>query len=69
MQDGSFERLLDTRAAAKLIGVHEKTIQRMARKGLIPGFRIGDLWKFRASLLDEWLLSQLCSSPPLVSAA
>jgi len=38
-----------------LLGIHPKTLQKMARKGLIPGFRIGKLWAFRASALNEWL--------------
>jgi hypothetical protein len=35
--------------AAALILIHPKTLQRYARKGLIPGVRVGKLWRFRAS--------------------
>ena len=56
---GQFERLLDSDEAAALLGIHKKTLQRMARSGEVPGVQIGDLWRFRASTLDEWLASRL----------
>jgi hypothetical protein len=31
----------------------------LATKGILPAMRIGKLWRFRASLLDAWLKSQL----------
>jgi excisionase family DNA binding protein len=43
------EPLLDSEHAAALILIHPKTLQRYARKGLIPGVRVGKLWRFRAS--------------------
>jgi excisionase family DNA binding protein len=58
---GLFERLLDSDEAAALLGIHKKTLQRMARTGELPGFQIGDLWRFRASTLNEWLASKLAS--------
>lgn len=58
---GHFERLLDSDEAADLLGIHKKTLQRMARTGEVPGFQIGDLWRFRASTLNEWLASKLAS--------
>ena len=58
---GQFERLLDSDEAAALLGIHKKTLQRMARTGELPGFQIGDLWRFRASTLNEWLASKLAS--------
>jgi len=57
----SFEKVLTTEEAATLLQIHPKTLQRMARTGIVPAFRIGDLWRFRASALDQWLRSGLCS--------
>ena len=57
----AFERVLNTEEAAALLQIHPKTLQRMARQGAVPAFRIGDLWRFRASSLDQWLRSGLCS--------
>jgi len=48
-----FEPLLDARQAAKLLGgLHVKTVQRMARRGELPGYQIGKFWFFRASELS-----------------
>jgi excisionase family DNA binding protein len=58
---GAFERVLNTEEAAALLQIHPKTLQRMARQGSVPAFRVGDLWRFRASALDEWLRSGVCS--------
>jgi excisionase family DNA binding protein len=55
----TFEQLLDSDEAASLLGIHKKTLQRMARNGQIPGVQIGDLWRFRASALNEWLEAKL----------
>jgi excisionase family DNA binding protein len=35
--------------------IHPKTLQKLARAGTVSGIRIGKLWRFRASALDEWL--------------
>jgi excisionase family DNA binding protein len=57
----AFEKVLTTEEAAALLQIHPKTLQRMARQGIVPAFRIGDLWRFRASSLDQWLRSGLSS--------
>jgi excisionase family DNA binding protein len=51
----SFEQVLSSEEAAALLNIHPKTLQRLARIGEIPGFRIGKLWGFRASALNRWL--------------
>lgn len=50
-----FEPLLDDEQAAVLLGIHPKTLQRLARTGEIPAHRIGRFWRYRASELDAWL--------------
>ncbi|HZQ17873.1 MAG TPA: helix-turn-helix domain-containing protein [Terriglobales bacterium] len=49
-----FEPLLDTEEAAKLLRIHPKTLRRSARLGEIPATRIGRLWRFRVSVLNDW---------------
>jgi len=44
----TFERVLNTEEAAALLQIHPKTLQKMPREGIVPAFRIGDLWRFRA---------------------
>jgi len=60
-----FEPLLSDVEAAKFLGgLHPKTVQRMARRGQLPAYRIGRYWRFRASELDRWLLQSRCQYPP-----
>ena len=61
-----FEPLLDTHQAASLLGIHPKTLQKMARAGTVPGHRIGDLWSFRVSELDSWVRMAVNFQSPLV---
>jgi excisionase family DNA binding protein len=52
-----YEPLLnDAEAAQFLGGLHPKTVQRMARRGDLPAYRIGRYWRFRASELSAWLV-------------
>jgi excisionase family DNA binding protein len=53
--NSQFEPLFDTNEAAALLQIHPKTLQKLARAGEVIGIRIGKLWRFRASALNEWL--------------
>ena len=55
------EPVIDSEEAAKFLDINPKTLQKMARTGTVPAYRIGKLWKFRISDLDEWLRSKLIS--------
>ena len=55
------EPLLDSEEAAAIIGIHPKTLQKYARKKIIRGVHIGKLWRFRASVIDEWINRELAS--------
>jgi len=62
------EPLWSDEQAADFLGVHPKTVQRMARRGELPAFRVGRFWRFRGTELDAWLRSQARSSHPNASA-
>jgi excisionase family DNA binding protein len=55
------EPLLDTDQAASIMRIHPKTLQRYARQGIIRGFQLGSMWRFRASDIDRWISEQLAS--------
>lgn len=61
----TFEPLMSAVEAAQFLGgLHVKTVQRMARRGELPAYRIGRYWFFRASALDQWLkLQSQCQNP------
>jgi excisionase family DNA binding protein len=56
-----FEPLLGVPEAAKLLCVHPKTLQALARSGAVPCVRFGKYWRFRASVLDAWIQDRLSS--------
>lgn len=55
------EPLLDTDEAAAIMRVHPKTLQRYARRGVVRGFQLGTMWRFRASDIDRWISERLAS--------
>src|SRR5208337_920611 len=55
-----FEPLIGCEEATKLLGnIHVKTLQRYARRGTLPGYRVAGHWYFRATELDAWLRSRI----------
>jgi excisionase family DNA binding protein len=53
------EPLLDTDEAAAIMRIHPKTLQKLARRGVIRAIQIGKIWRFRASTLEEWIQEKL----------
>ena len=56
------EPLIDAAQAARILNLHPVTVREMASRGAIPGLKIGKVWRFRASSLDEWITGRLESS-------
>lgn len=54
-------RLLPTRSiltpeeVGRLLHIHPKTVNRMAREGEIPGFKLGKYWRFLNADLDHYI--------------
>ncbi len=42
---------------AKHIGVNKDTVRNWIKKDAIPAHKIGKLWKFKLSEIDEWVKS------------
>ena len=61
-----FEPLLSDKQAGELLGLHPKTVQRLARQGELPAVRIGRYWRFRASALNAWIDLQCAGQPACV---
>jgi excisionase family DNA binding protein len=47
--------LLNSNQAAKFLGVHPRTLQRMVVRGEIAGVRVGKLWRFVPSSIHDWV--------------
>jgi excisionase family DNA binding protein len=44
---------------AEILCVHPKTVKRLAAESLIPGMKIGRVWRFRESELDAYIAQRL----------
>ncbi len=53
----SNDRWLSVEEIAIHLGVSKETIYRWLKRGRIPSHRIGKLWKFKPSEVDEWVMS------------
>ena len=45
--------IIDVSTAARLLGLHEETLRRMARGGHLPAFKVGRGWRFNRTTLHE----------------
>jgi excisionase family DNA binding protein len=52
------ETLLNSEEAAAVMKIHPKTLQKLARRGVVRGIHVGKLWRFRASAIEAWIESQ-----------
>jgi excisionase family DNA binding protein len=62
LQARGFEPLLNLKEAAAILGMHWKTLERMARNRKVPALKVGKRWKFRLTLLNTWLENELNST-------
>lgn len=62
MKNETFENPVTSRIAAPLVGVHYKTLERMARAGEVPAMKLGRTWQFRLSALSTWFDTELQSN-------
>lgn len=56
------ERWLSVDEIAVHLGISKETIYRWLEKGKIPAHRVGKLWKFRTSEIDEWVIHGCASA-------
>jgi excisionase family DNA binding protein len=52
-------QIMTTREIAKYLGVHEMTVYRWLKKGILPGFKIGGRWRSKKDLLDAYLVQKM----------
>ncbi len=50
--------VMDIRQASDYLAISPDSLYRYASAGTIPGFRLGNRWRFRKSRLDIWMDEQ-----------
>jgi excisionase family DNA binding protein len=49
--------VMTTLEVAELIRLPTSTVYELARRGVLPGHRVGRAWRFVRSEIEEWLLA------------
>ncbi len=47
---------------AKYLHCHQSTVYRLAKRGEIPGFRLGGGWRFKIDEVNRWCRSNTVAS-------
>jgi len=50
--------ILTIKDVAHYLKVNERTIYRLAANGELPGFKVGNSWRFKQSELEQYITSQ-----------
>ena len=59
------DQVWDCQQVARFLCIHPATVKRLARSGRLPGFRVGNRWRFRSSDLDVWAHAEVISAHSL----
>jgi excisionase family DNA binding protein len=52
MSDG-IETLLTSQEASRVLKIHPKVLERMAKRGEVPALKVGKFWRYRACDSDS----------------
>jgi excisionase family DNA binding protein len=55
--------VMDIRQASEYLGISSDSLYRYASEGTIPAFKLGNRWRFKRSLLDQWMVEQSGAAP------
>jgi len=50
------ENLLTAEQVARYLKIDKFTVYRLVTQKKIPAFKVGNQWRFKKSLLEEWLI-------------
>ncbi len=53
------EEILEVKEVAKILKVSIRTVIRLAERSELTAFKIGDLWRFRRSDVDDYIRQQI----------
>jgi excisionase family DNA binding protein len=56
------ENLLTTEQVAEYLRIDKFTVYRLVTQGKIPAFKVGNQWRFKRSMVEAWLKSNMNTS-------
>jgi excisionase family DNA binding protein len=57
------ESLLTTEQVARYLKVDKFTVYRLVTQKKLPAFRVGNQWRFKRRILEQWLQRNMNISP------
>jgi excisionase family DNA binding protein len=54
----SDDEIMTIKELAEYLKIAEKTAYRFASEGKVPGFKVGNAWRFHKGDLEKWILNQ-----------
>ena len=55
----STKTFLSIEDVAKRFGVNATTVYRLAQRGYLPGFKLGNQWRFSEEMLEAWVTDRV----------
>lgn len=55
--------VMDIRVAARYLGISRETLYKYVSDEKVPGFKLGNRWRFKKTILDRWMESQSMQFP------
>ncbi len=53
------KEIMTTKEVAEYLNIHPLTVNKYARAGKIPAFKIGTDWRFHKRSIEEWIQEKL----------
>ena len=53
------DEILEVKDVAQILKVSTRTVIRLAERGELTAFKVGDLWRFRRSDVDDYIEQQI----------
>jgi len=57
VSDSTIEKWVTMKEAQEYLGVRRETVLQWISKRNLPAYKVGRLWKFKLSEVDEWIRS------------
>lgn len=42
---------------ARFLRLNKSTIYRMAREGMLPAWKLGNVWRFKKEAIEDWIVN------------
>lgn len=52
------DEILDAAQVGEMLHVHARTVIRLANQAKLPGFKVGDQWRFRREAINQYIREQ-----------